>query len=200
MNKGKSSNNSSLPTKVYELLTATCGEDPTEEQTSKFIDEYLAERNINTAECINNYKKDWEEVQQEYQKRAEAIFEVELPQNVTAYLTVNNRCPYSIENNYFFVSMTGHSPVRKTVMHELWHFYTWYGLGEDQEEKLGKQKYNDLKEALTVLLNIECQDLLPEGESDNGYPQHAELRQKMLAYWDKDKNIGTLWKYLMNHA
>jgi hypothetical protein len=40
-------------------------------------------------------------------------------------------------------------------MHELWHFYTWYGLGVDQEERLGKEKYNDLKEALTVLINIE---------------------------------------------
>ena len=54
--------------------------------------------------------------------------------------------------------------------YNLWHFYTWYGLGADQEQKLGKQKYNDLKEALTVLLNVECKDLMPEGVSDGGYP------------------------------
>jgi hypothetical protein len=83
-------------------------------------------------------------------------------------------------------------------MHELWHFYTWYGLGADQEEKIGKQKYNDLKEALTVLLNVECEDLLPEGVIDTGYPQHQEIREKILQYWEKEKNIKNLWNYLVD--
>ena len=81
-------------------------------------------------------------------------------------------------------------------MHELWHFYTLYGLGTDQEEKIGKQKYNDLKESLTVLLNVECKNLLPEGVVDMGYTQHQDLRKKILEYWEKDKNIKNLWNYL----
>jgi hypothetical protein len=32
-------------------------------------------------------------------------------------------------------------------MHELWHFYTWYGLGAGEEARLGKERYNTLKEA-----------------------------------------------------
>lgn len=83
-------------------------------------------------------------------------------------------------------------------MHELWHFYTWYGLGVDQEEKLGKQKYNDLKEALTVLLNVECNDLLPEGMLDTGYSQHQEIRRTILEFWEKDKDIKKLWDYLID--
>ena len=81
-------------------------------------------------------------------------------------------------------------------MHELWHFYTWYSLGINQVEKLGKEKYNDLKEALTVLLNVEFRDLLPEGIIDAGYPQHKELRDKILKFWEKDRNIINLWNYL----
>ena len=82
------------------------------------------------------------------------------------------------------------------TMHELWHFYTWYGLGVGQEEKLGKQKYNDLKESLTVLLNKECADLFPIDFTDKGYPQHKELREKILKFWSNDKNVFNLWKYL----
>ncbi|MEY2640919.1 MAG: hypothetical protein RL150_312 [Candidatus Parcubacteria bacterium] len=81
-------------------------------------------------------------------------------------------------------------------MHKLWHFYTWYAFGSTQEERLGKQKYNDLKEALTALLNVECRDLLPEGVADTGYPQHQELRQQILAYWETDKDTRNLLKYI----
>lgn len=93
------------------------------------------------------------------------------------------------------MSVPGFS-ARRIAMHELWHFYTWYGLGVDQEERIGKQKYNDLKEALTVLLNVECKDLLSEGTIDAGYPQHKEIRENILQYWRKDRTINNLWKYL----
>ena len=83
-------------------------------------------------------------------------------------------------------------------MHELWHFYTWYGLGTDQERKLGRQKYNDLKESLTVLLNVECNDLMPAGIQDNGYPQHQELRAMILDFWAHEKSIIKLWDYLIS--
>jgi hypothetical protein len=82
-------------------------------------------------------------------------------------------------------------------MHELWHFYTWQVFGREWENKLGKQKYNEIKEALTVLLNVECKNLLPEGITDNGYPQHKELREKIVVEWEKDKNIEKLWGKLV---
>lgn len=124
--------------------------------------------------------------------RAERVFGKTLSQDVTAYLTVNTRCPYNIENNYFFVSMLNAS-ARKTIMHELWHFYTWQRFGSDYEVRFGKQKYNDIKEALTVLLNIKCADLLPEGVIDTGYPQHKELREKIVAIWKDTKDIEKVW-------
>lgn len=194
LSRGKSSDNADSTTKVYETLTAHYGNNPTHEDTSRFIDAYILEKNISIEHYLERYQKEWNEISEEFQKRAERIFNVVLPDNITAYFTINNRCPYNIEENYFFVTTT--TSVRALIMHELWHFYTWYGLGADELQKRGAQKYNDLKESLTVLLNIECQDLLPEGMQDIGYPQHQETREKILRYWDKDKNIKNLWNYL----
>lgn len=194
LNKGKSSNNSQSPTKQYEELVAEYGENLTDVNVSSFVDDYKTKHSIDTQNFIEKYQKDWDLVSGEFQKRAEEIFKVSLPVDVVGYLTINSRCPYSIKENYFFVAMPTGS-CRRTVMHELWHFYTWYGLGADQEEKLGKQKYNDIKEALTVLLNIECKDLLPPEVVDYGYPQHKELRQQIVDFWNKEKDINKLWSY-----
>jgi hypothetical protein len=89
--------------------------------------------------------------------------------------------------------------VRGIIMHELWHFYTWQGLGVNQEEILGPQKYNDIKEALTGLLNVECRDLLTEDMTDAGYPQHQDLRKQILKYWEKDRNIKNLWNHIIRY-
>jgi len=196
LNKGKSSNNSQSPTKQYAQLVAQCGENPTSEDAAVFIDEYISENKIDIPKRTKDFQGEWESISSEFQKRAETIFGASLSNNITAYITINSRCPYNIKEDFFYVSLSS-SQVRKTAMHELWHFYTWYGLGSDQEEQLGKERYNNLKEALTVLLNVECADLLPEGEVDTGYPQHQELREKITKYWEKDKNIKNLWRHLL---
>lgn len=192
LNKGKSSNNSQLPTKAYTELVAQYGESPTRDNAAAFIEN----KNIDFPGYRSRFQKDWEEVADKFQKRAELIFGVSIPVDVSAYLTINNRCPYNIENNSFFVSVDSSSP-KETTMHELWHFYTWYGLGADQEEKLGKVKYNDLKEALTVLLNVECKDLMSEDKSDKGYSQHTELREQILHFWQNEKSAQKLWDHLI---
>ena len=195
LNKGRSSNNSQNPTKQYGQLIDRYGDSPTADNTAAFVNEYIAENEIDVQKRVVEFQNDWEGISTEFQNRAESVFNISLPEDVMAYLTINSRCPYSIQDNFFYVSLQS-TQFRKTTMHELWHFYTWYGLGIDQEEKLGRQKYNDLKEALTVLLNIECKDLLPEGVSDAGYPQHQEVRKEILKYWEKDRDIKNLWDYL----
>lgn len=196
-NKGKSSNNSSQPTKIYQTLQEKYGDTPSTNNIAEFIGSFLSEQSISIEESINRYTDEWSKISADYHERAQKIFNTSLPESVTVYLTINNRCPYNIGENMFFVSFPRES-VRKTIMHELWHFYTWYGLGADQEEKLGKQKYNDLKEALTVLLNEECLDLMPEGATDEGYPQHQDLRNRILSLWKEYKNINLVWKKLEN--
>lgn len=197
LNYGKGSLNSSQQTKTYQELVNLYGQNPENKTVSKFIDDYLLNNRLDVQKNTLQHQTDWNNIAQEYQRRAESIFSVILPKDVTAYLTTNNRSPYSIEENWFFVGMLGFSS-RKTVMHELWHFYTWYKYGIVWEEKIGKQAYNDIKEALTELLNEECKDLLPEGVIDNGYPQHRELRQKIGDIWRKEKNMDKLWDFLVD--
>ena len=125
---GKSSNNSSSPTKEYSRLTAFTGENPSNDMVSYFIDKHVIENKISTALSISTYQHKWDIVADRYQEIAEGIFGVTIKDDVTAYITINSRCPYSIEQNSFFVSVPTYSAV-KTAMQELWHFYTWYKFG-----------------------------------------------------------------------
>jgi len=191
LNKGKSSNNSQSATKVYQELVSRYGDTPTDEETSEFIDKYIIDKEIDILGLIEKFEQDWSGIEERFHKIAESVFDKILPENITAYLTINTRCPYSIEGNYFFVSISNTSALR-TIMHELWHFYTWQKFGSDIEDSIGKQKYNDIKEGLTVLLNIECKDLLPEGVIDIGYPQHKELRKEIVSLWNKNKSVDEI--------
>jgi hypothetical protein len=190
MNYGKSSTNSRSSTKVYEKLTAQYGENPSEENISDFIKNYIQECGIDTEKYIESYQYEWEQVANDFYRKAEDVFGIRLEKDIEVFLSINNRCPHSIPESYFFVSVPSQS-VRATIMHELWHFYTWQKFG-NQQETIGTQKYNELKEALTVLLNVECKELL--GESiDVGYPQHQELRKRIVDIWEKEGGIEKLW-------
>lgn len=194
MNYGKGSINSNTPTKVYEKLVSLYGENPSEEKVSEFIDIHTKENNIDIEKYITDYQKEWEQIADTFYEKAESIFGVKLESDVIVYLSINNRCPYSIAESNFFVSVPSYS-MRKTLMHELWHFYTWYKFGVSQEI-LGKQKYNKLKEALTVLLNFEFKDQLGDIQ-DTGYPEHQELRARILEIWNEEKDINKLWNKLI---
>lgn len=196
LKKGKSSNHSPQATETYEQLIKSYGDNPTKEEVSEFIDDFFIKNEIDPYKIADGYQKEWDLISDEFKNIAENIFNISLPDNIKAYLTINQRSPYSIENNFFYISLHNTSP-RRVTMHELWHFYTWYGIGINQEEKLGSQKYNNLKESLTVLLNTECKNLLPEGVLDKGYPQHKETREKISKFWDKNKNIFDLWEFLI---
>lgn len=197
LNYGKNSNNSASPTKRYLELVNSYGESPTEGDVAAFVEKYLSEKQIDVSARIVDYQQDWETIAEQYQKIAESIFKVSIPKDVTAYFTINNRCPYNIEHNLFFMSLSATS-ARDIAMHELWHFYTWYKFGITWEDKIGKQRYNDIKESLTVLLNTECSNLFPEGASDIGYPQHKELRDKILQLWSETKDIDKVWESLID--
>ena len=191
LNKGKSSNNSSNPTSVYQALISKVGTNLNEMSVSAFIDGYMKENNIQPETFITMCEKSFNRIATDFQSVAEKVFGVCLDRNITVYLTINNRCPYNLEEGTFFVSMSKDNPLL-TMMHELWHFYTWERFGQESVAQLGSKKYNDLKESLTVLLNTECRHLLSEGE-DKGYPQHQDLRAKILELWKQKNDIEYVW-------
>jgi len=185
LSKGPGSHNQpESRTKTFELLVSEVTDLNDRDAVKGFVKNYFLSNQINIQKNIELIQHNWNQIQYEFEKRAEGVFGLKFTDDVYVYLTITGRYPYSFEDGYFYVS-ADRDNVNKTVMHELWHFYTL--------KKLGKNLDNDTKEALTVLLNVECADLLA-GEVDNGYPQHQELRNKILELWRKSPDIEYVWK------
>lgn len=195
---GPGSNNNSNPTKVFEQLIKSEGDNLDRETTSKFIDKYLEEGNYDISEYLEKYQESFDSVGNEFTKIAEKVFDVSVDDDITAYLTINGRCPYNIEKRYFLVTILDkaeYSP-NSIAMHELWHFYTWEKYGKEEIEKIGFQKYNAVKESLTVILNLECKGIM--NKEDLGYPQHQEYRREITKLWKEGKDIEYIWEHMVN--
>ena len=189
LSKGAGSMNSPKEqTKTYQALLAHTQDLNDREKVREFVQSF---RPKNIKENLLQLQENWNTISGEFEKRAENVFGIEISDTINVYLTITDRYPYNFSGKYFY------TPANKTnanaiCMHELWHFYTWYKFGH-YNDSIGLGKYNEINEALTVLLNIECVDLMA-GEVDKGYPQHQELRAKILEIWTKTKNIEEVWK------
>jgi hypothetical protein len=137
---GKSSKFGGGATHTYKELVAQYGDDPSWDDVSAFIDACVAEKHMDLPAFARAYQKDWDAIADEFFKRADAIFGISLKDDVTAYLTLNTRCPYNLEKNFFFVSCS-RKRATLTVVHELWHFYTWYAFGPIPHEVMDAAKY-----------------------------------------------------------
>ena len=152
-----------------------------------FVTNKISRETISPELIAAEYTQKWRRVETEMATRLNALFSGHYDAgNVTAYLTLGTRCPYNTLEHYYFVSMAKNCPIR-TSIHELLHFYT-HALIEPQISS--PQKFNDFKEALTVLLNVEFADLIEE--PDLGYPQHAELRKWIAETWQSGDTIENL--------
>jgi len=192
LSKGGGSNNSpGQKTKTYEALLAYTTDIKNTEKVREFARLHIMENNLNLEEVKASLQKNWDMISKDFEKRAEKVFGLSIVDDITAYLTITGRFPYSIEKKYFYVSAK-RSNADATAMHELWHFYTYHKFGYTMDQ-IGPEKFNDIKEALTVLLNIECPDLL-NGEIDKGYPQHQELRRLISDTWSKTRDINKVWR------
>jgi hypothetical protein len=196
LNKGAGSINSpNKPTKTYQKMINSNVDLGNKITVRNFVQNFLLENNINTEENSLLMKSNWKEVENKFIEIAERVFGVNLTGDYNAYLTIAGRYPYSINKKYFYVSAFKNN-VNQTVMHELWHFFTYAKFGT-QIEEIGSKRFNDMKEALTVLLNIECADLMG-GAIDKGYEQHILLREKISFMWNNQKNIEQIWSTLVS--
>lgn len=196
--KGAKAINSQKSTKFQNLFTEKYGNDFEAGKVGAFIQEQDKITNLDIKQEVLTVQEKWQLIEELFVKRVEKIFNLVYPEPIiTVYLTHNERCTYNLEGNYFFVKI-GSPSSNHTIMHELFHFYTWQAFGKKLlDEGLDKLKYNELKESLTELLNLEFADLLG-GALDKGYPQHQELRQKIRDLWSENKDPFLLIKKLLN--
>ncbi|HQU08279.1 MAG: hypothetical protein B7X04_03690 [Parcubacteria group bacterium 21-54-25] len=190
--RGTSAVNSKKPTKFQIAFSEKYGDNFEPEKIRAFIEERDKETGFDARKEIAAVEERWKIAEPVFIPRAEKIFGISYPAPIiTVYLTHNERCTYNIEQNYFFVKI-GSEFSNNTLMHELLHFYTWHAFGKKLlDEGLSKLAYNDIKESLTELLNLEFSDLM-NGKPDTGYPQHQEMRTKVREMWQTKKDIAVV--------
>ncbi len=181
--------NNKTHTKFENSYIQKYGEVFTVKNIKEFIEDNIKNKSLEAESELVSIRERWHEVENVFVARAEKIFGIKYPHSiVTVYLSHNERCTYNIEKDYFFVKIRSRSSNR-TIMHELFHFYTYHAFGEKLlAEGFSKNLYNDIKESLTELLNVEFADLM-NGEVDKGYTQHQAMRGEIKNLWLQHKNL-----------
>ncbi len=136
----------------------------------------------------------WNEINDEFFKRLKSITGNEFPfENVKAFITTQGICPYDFKEGYFFISLWSNIPKSlKTSAHELMHLDFHKNNWEEIEKKIGKEKTNELKEALTTLLNLEFKDLWFVKDGGKKNEEQQKLRNFIKREWLKEKNYQSL--------
>lgn len=163
---------------------------------SDFIQKKTKLLKLNPNDEISKIQNNWIKIEPESVKRMDELFEHSLNHNITVYLTINSRCGYNIDQHYFFVNIFSKS-TNRIILHELLHFYTYQStLPMFKKQGLGRNQFNDFKEALTFLLNTNFSDLLANFQ-DNGYEKQKDLRIYLEQNWPKFNNIPHLSEYVI---
>lgn len=134
----------------------------------------------------------WSNIEGEYIKRLEKITAKPFAfEKISAFITTIQRCPYNVgENSFMVYCFSNVFDIMRASGHEIFHLHFHKHYWHEVEKELGNQKTHELKEALTVLLNLEFRDLW--FAEDKGYEIHKELREFIRAEWNKDKNFDIL--------
>jgi len=163
-------------------------------QCKKFISDYYAQ--IYSSGQIELFveaaNKSWKLIGNEYFRRLNKITGKSLSaRTIYAYPTLASRCPYNPKKPSFMVNFFASMPtVMQISGHEIMHFHFHEHYFENVRKKVGSEKTRVIKEALTVLLNLEFKDLW--FVSDKGYEPHQKLRKVISKQWKKDKNFDKL--------
>lgn len=133
----------------------------------------------------------WDKIEVQFFDRMDSLMKKEYKKEIKSYITTLSICPYNPQEPSFMVSLF--YPLQSALLtcgHEIMHLYFHEFFWDDVEKKLGQKKTGDLKEALTVLLNIEFIDLWLT--KDSGYDEHKELREFISKTWKEEKDFETL--------
>lgn len=190
--KSAQSINSRKPTSLMRLFSTQRAHELTPQTVEPFLEHFIRENEIDVVRLTGAIADEWSNVEADFIKKSDALFGIRSDfWPLTGYLSTNSRCTYQIGKRKFFLYMLADVP-SADVMHELFHFYTWHAFHRRLDEYgIDESAYNDFKEALTVLLNVEYTNLM-RGATDRGYSQHAELRETIRTLWLENRSLASI--------
>lgn len=150
---------------------------------------------------ISAFQEAWNKINNEFFKRLERIMKSKFPlKKVTVYLTTQYRCPYNEKERWFMVSIyRSIFYIMATAGHELMHLHFHKTYWPKIEKQIGKEKTANLKEALTVLLNLEFRDLWFVKDEGKNNEEQQELRKYIVKKWKEKKDFDSLMKNCVSY-
>ncbi len=170
------------------------------EEAKKGLNLYL--KKIYSTLYIEEFRKSserlWQSIEQEFFVRMNSLMKNKYEKNIKAYITTIPICPYNPDEPSFMISNQNSLQIAMSICgHEIMHLYFHDFYWDKVERQIGEKKTGDLKEALTVLLNLEFKDLWLV--NDRGYEEHKELRNFISNTWKEEKDFDRLLERCVNH-
>ena len=146
-------------------------------------------RQLVIKEELQALEKSWRKIESRFFKKLEQITQKPVfMKNLKCYFTSGFMCPYNDKEKWFMVSMWRSIPMSiTTICHEILHLQFLYYYKNYCRKFLSEKQTEDLKEAMTFILNTDFNDLILS--EDRGYPVHQELRKELEKVWCKRKNF-----------
>jgi len=170
---------------------------------AKFLKPFLKKLYRKDIKFIHKFKGEikeyWAQKEEEIFKRITLITKKPIwPPKIVCYYTTFPRGMYRIKKHFAWMQLDPKAFYTKeifcsAILHEIFHFqfhkYFW-----EYCKTLGMNKIeiNNVKEAVTFLLNKEFLDLIPF--KDRGYKIHSNFRKDLSKIWHQEKNFRKLLK------
>jgi len=188
LEKGRKFNNISYLDKIVKGKKFEECKDEIEIFHKKIHDSFLID------ETIKSFQSVWNKINDEFFKRLDKMTKNKFPfEKVTSYLTTQSLCPYDYKKGSFMISIWSNLPsMLRISAHELMHLDFHNNNWKEIEEEIGKEKTEKLKEALTILLNLEFKDLWFVKDNGKDNEEQQKLREFIKKEWLKEKNYKSL--------
>jgi hypothetical protein len=166
---------------------------------SEEVEQYYTEKNL-TKFKVESYNKIKDKLDQIIE-RLEKLHNRKLPvDNIIVKYETFTCCPYIWQGKesdtfglYFATYVLDQDSQIKVFCHEVMHLFFHYYFFDDCVKKgLTDSQTQDLKEAVTALLNYEFEDIIDK--KDYGHKGHKDLRKLISEEWQKmpEKNFEKL--------
>jgi len=142
-------------------------------------------RQLAIKEKLKSSENYWQKIENKFFKKLEKIMEKPIfINNFKCYATSGFMCPYNEKENWFMISMWHNTSMSIMVIcHEIFHLQFLHYYKKHCRKILSEKQTEDLKEALTFILNTDFNELLLV--KDGGYPSHQKLRKELEKIWNK---------------